>query len=198
MAGNLSMVLASPLLFYLYSQGAVGTTIAAIALHAVLMALVGAPLPAYMAEGFPAAVRYSAVAVGYNIVTAVFGGTAPLVATAIVAANPSFFLGPALYLSGLAGLAALTLALTPRLLGGTRNYLDSEAAAAAAAATSAAESVGDEGEHDGGGEGDRVELLPVSMRGGASAPGPASSAHDDSDDDGNRDKDDDDGHRPLA
>lgn len=138
------MVVVAPLLFWLYHFGQVGPTTLGVALHAACMAFVGSPLPTWMVEGFPAHVRYSAVAIGYNIVTAIFGGTAPLVATAIVAANPAFYLGPALYVSGLALLATAVIGATPYVIG-TRNFLQEEGAAAG----------------EGAGTADDVELLPT-------------------------------------
>ena len=173
LAGTVGMTLLAPLIFWLYNFGSVGWSSVAIAIQATLMAFVGSPLPTWMVEGFPAHVRYSAVAIGYNIVTAIFGGTAPLIATAIVAANPSFFLGPALYLSALAATAAAVIFITPRVLG-TRNHLDEDGAALAnfAAGASASE--------------DGMELLtPTGDAAGATpAPAPQDDIADDAGEDG--------------
>ena len=45
--------------------------------------LMQAPMCAWMIESFPVAVRYSAVAIGYNGAHALIGGTILLVATAL-------------------------------------------------------------------------------------------------------------------
>jgi MHS family proline/betaine transporter-like MFS transporter len=60
------------------------------------------------AELFPTRVRYSGAAVGYNVAYAMFGGTAPFVAAALVAAT-GVKLSPAFYLIGigLIGLVAM-------------------------------------------------------------------------------------------
>ena len=125
LAGTVALTLMLPPLFWLYNFGRVDTTALGVALMALFMAFVGSPLPTWMVEGFPAHVRYSAIAIGFNIVTAVFGGTAPLIATAIVAASPAFIYGPALYLSSLALAASVVIFIAPRVIG-TRNHLDED------------------------------------------------------------------------
>ncbi len=63
-----------------------------------------------MAQGqlFPARVRYSGASLGYNVAYAIFGGSAPYVAAALVAAS-GLKLMPAFYLIviGLLGLIAM-------------------------------------------------------------------------------------------
>mmetsp|Transcript_12063 Transcript_12063/g.16031 ORF Transcript_12063/g.16031 Transcript_12063/m.16031 type:complete len:473 (-) Transcript_12063:45-1463(-) len=54
------------------------------------------PLSAWLCEIFPSATRFTAVALGYNMAQATFGGTAPLVLTAITqvdSTESNFFLG---------------------------------------------------------------------------------------------------------
>lgn len=71
---------------------------------AVIMAAVGGPLPAAMAELFPTRNRYSGIAIGYNIALAVFGGMAPLFCTWMVTSS-SNRMAPAFWLIGLAVLS---------------------------------------------------------------------------------------------
>jgi MHS family proline/betaine transporter-like MFS transporter len=59
--------------------------------------MVFGPFGAMMVELFPARIRMSALSIGYNIGFAVFGGTAPFVATYLIETTgnklaPSFYL----------------------------------------------------------------------------------------------------------
>lgn len=96
--------------FWLIGQGTVLTTILGLALLAVGHVQLIGPLAATLPAMFPTKVRYAAFSVGYNISTAVFGGTAPLVNDAVVTnTGNSYF--PAFYLMG-----AALIALVPILL----------------------------------------------------------------------------------
>lgn len=64
---------------------------------AVLVAAYRSVMPAVMAEAFPASLRCSAVSVAYNVPTALFGGTAPMVAAFLINRehddfSPAYFL----------------------------------------------------------------------------------------------------------
>jgi MHS family proline/betaine transporter-like MFS transporter len=64
---------------------------------AVLLCLTYAPIPAELVELFDTNIRYSAMALPYNVSNAVFGGTAPLAATYLISItnnllSPSFYL----------------------------------------------------------------------------------------------------------
>jgi MHS family proline/betaine transporter-like MFS transporter len=64
---------------------------------AVGLSMVFGPFGAMMIELFPAKVRMSAVSIGYNIGFAVFGGTAPFIATYLIdvtgsKVSPSYYL----------------------------------------------------------------------------------------------------------
>jgi len=98
-------VLAVPL-FRLAATGSAGAALFAQLVFAVLMAGVSGPLPAAMMELFPARLRQSGVSLGYNISVAMFGGTAPLMATLLITRTASP-IAPACYLVFLAGLSAL-------------------------------------------------------------------------------------------
>jgi MFS transporter, MHS family, proline/betaine transporter len=58
-------------------------------------------IPATLAEMFPAAMRCSGVAIGYNLTLGVIGGTAPMVSTWLVEATGDIA-APAYYLMALA------------------------------------------------------------------------------------------------
>lgn len=77
-----------------------------------------------LCETFPTAVRYTASAVTYNVAYALFGGTAPFVATWLIAATGDR-LAPAFYITIIAALAFVVALLTPETaprgpLGGKR------------------------------------------------------------------------------
>eukprot|EP00658_Telonema_sp_P-2_P025583 TRINITY_DN20300_c0_g1_i1.p2 TRINITY_DN20300_c0_g1~~TRINITY_DN20300_c0_g1_i1.p2 ORF type:complete len:122 (-),score=23.13 TRINITY_DN20300_c0_g1_i1:131-496(-) len=86
----------------------------------------GACLPTWMVESFPVHVRYTAVSTGYNVAQMMFGGTAPLIHTALTKTNAGMDLWPSgLMLSGFGGFALVGLYVHFRANGNT-NYLDSE------------------------------------------------------------------------
>ncbi|MDI2028579.1 MFS transporter [Saccharopolyspora sp. TS4A08] len=96
--------------FWLIGQGTVLTTILGLALLAIGHVQLIGPLAATLPAMFPTKVRYAAFSVGYNISTAAFGGTAPLINDAVVTnTGNSYF--PAFYLMG-----AALVALVPILL----------------------------------------------------------------------------------
>ena len=71
---------------------------------AVLIGLFLGAGPATMVEVFPARVRCSALAIGYNLCLGVLGGTTPLVATYLIARSHND-LSPAFYLMVAAALS---------------------------------------------------------------------------------------------
>lgn len=88
-----------------------GTLAAAIAAHACLAALEAVFVSASLAAGaelFATKVRSSGYSIGYNISVAVFGGTAPYVATGLVARTGNE-LAPAYYVIAAAIITLLTL-----------------------------------------------------------------------------------------
>ncbi|WP_051579600.1 MFS transporter [Pseudonocardia acaciae] len=110
-AGVGYVVLTYPV-FLLLAQRAFGAVLAAEVLIGLLFAVLGSVLPATLVELFPTQVRYSALSIGYNFSVAVFGGTAPFLATFLVAvtgsrASPSF-----LVIAG--GLVSLVIAFRMR------------------------------------------------------------------------------------
>lgn len=81
-----------------------------------------------LAELFPTAVRYTASAITYNVAYALFGGTAPFIATLLVALTGSEF-APAGYLTAVAAVSLGVTALLPETAGRPLNPSVPEAAA---------------------------------------------------------------------
>ncbi|QCU79257.1 MFS transporter [Citricoccus sp. SGAir0253] len=77
-----------------------------------LLTLNDGTLPSFLAEMFPTKVRYSGFAVSFNLSNAIFGGTAPLVATWLIATSGSD-LAPSWYLMAAAALSFVAVALAP-------------------------------------------------------------------------------------
>lgn len=105
-------VVAYPL-FHLVDHGSFGGALAAQGIFAVLLGLATGPAPAAMVELFPARLRYTGVAVGYNLSLSLFGGTAPLVATWLVQRSGQVTT-PAYYLDALALATAAAAYFLPR------------------------------------------------------------------------------------
>jgi MHS family proline/betaine transporter-like MFS transporter len=78
----------------------------------VLMSCYLGPFFAAVVTLFPTAQRYTGLSVGYNIAAALFGGTAPLIATLLIQWSGNI-LSPSLYLS-LCALISLSVILTLR------------------------------------------------------------------------------------
>ena len=88
--------------------------IAAQVLLTLLVACYMGPFFAAVADLFPTPQRYTGLSVGYNIGAALFGGTAPLVATLLIEWSGNV-LAPAFYLSFCATVSlAVTLTLRNR------------------------------------------------------------------------------------
>ncbi|HYL49001.1 MAG TPA: MFS transporter [Stellaceae bacterium] len=85
--------------------GIAGFATAQIAFGALLALVMGTD-PAMLAEQFPREYRMSAYSVAFNLGLGIAGGTAPAVATALIAVS-GFTLAPALYLMAAAGAAVV-------------------------------------------------------------------------------------------
>jgi len=84
-------------LFIVLTKGHALYDLLAQIVFAVGLAMVFGPFGAMMVELFPARIRMSAVSIGYNVGFAVFGGTAPFVATYLIdltgnKLSPSYYL----------------------------------------------------------------------------------------------------------
>jgi len=95
-------------LFVWIDSGTVVATAVALSVFALINGGIQGAMPVAMADLFPARLRYSAMAIGYNITLAIFGGTAPLIATWLIKKTGSLA-APAWYL---VAIAAITFAVT--------------------------------------------------------------------------------------
>jgi MFS transporter, MHS family, proline/betaine transporter len=97
LTGAMGLGLLSYPLFKLLGHDTVGFILAGQLVFALLLSIYLGPMPATLVELFPARERYSGLSIGYNLSLALFGGTAPLVATFLIretgnAMAPSFYL----------------------------------------------------------------------------------------------------------
>ena len=77
------LILSIPLFFVLTHDSVIPVMMAGLGMLMLLMLYTG-PVVAAIGEQFPSAARYSALAVGYNLGSAILGGTAPLIAAATI------------------------------------------------------------------------------------------------------------------
>lgn len=103
-AGILFALLSVPVFLLFGISGFIGVTLLQLGLG-LMLSLNDSSLPCYLSELFPAQVRYSGFAFSFNSANALFGGTAPLVATTLIHLSDSNA-APAWYLAA-AGLIAL-------------------------------------------------------------------------------------------
>ena len=95
--GSLLIVLLSLPLFLLMSQQSTVLLILGQMLFCLIFCVIEATMPKIMAEQFPSKCRFSGTAISYNIATSLFGGTAPLVCTLLIAKTKMFIM-PGFYL----------------------------------------------------------------------------------------------------
>ena len=69
-------------------------------------------LPSFLAEMFPTEIRYSGFAVSFNLSNALFGGTAPFMATLLIGLTPTTW-PPAWYLVAAAVVSLIAVAASP-------------------------------------------------------------------------------------
>ncbi len=100
-------------LFTWIDGGSMTATAVALTIFALVNGLLQGAMPAAMADLFPTRLRYSAMAIGYNITLALFGGTAPLVATWMIKTTGNLA-APAFYLVATAAITfVVTLTIRP-------------------------------------------------------------------------------------
>jgi MFS transporter, MHS family, proline/betaine transporter len=110
--GAAGLALLSYPLFLWLTSGYVPLMIAAHILLTVLVSCYMGPFFAAIAELFPTRQRYTGLSVGYNVASALFGGTAPLLATVLIEWSGNI-LAPSFYLS-LCAAVSLAVAVTLR------------------------------------------------------------------------------------
>lgn len=96
--------------FYLLESGSFAVVILVQVALGAMLSLNDGTLPSFLAEMFPTRVRYSGFAVSFNLSNALFGGTAPFVATLLIGATGSN-LAPAWYLMAAAVVALVCVCL---------------------------------------------------------------------------------------
>jgi MHS family proline/betaine transporter-like MFS transporter len=106
--GTLGIGMVAYPLFQWIDTGAAAAATVALTIFAVLNGLLQGAVPVAMTQLFPPRLRYSATAIGYNVTLALFGGTAPLVATWMIKKTGNLT-APAWYL---VAAAAITLVVT--------------------------------------------------------------------------------------
>lgn len=95
--GAIAFIIFSHPLFLLLNNATFASVLTAQICFAALVAFAYAAVPATLVELFKTNVRYTALSLPYNLANAIFGGTAPLVATYLIAKTknplaPSFYL----------------------------------------------------------------------------------------------------------
>lgn len=103
-------------LFQLLSLGGVAFAVLAQTLLGAILAGNDGVLATFLSEMFPTAVRYSSFALSFNLGNAVFGGTAPFVATYLISLTGTDF-APGFYLMAAAVVAFLALLFTAETAG---------------------------------------------------------------------------------
>ncbi|MEB8337749.1 MFS transporter [Streptomyces endophyticus] len=110
-----SLVLSVPAV-WLIGQGSTAATVAGVAVLGLLLVMLQASVASTLPALFPAHVRYSAFAIGYNCATSLFGGTAPLAITALIASTGDHLV-PGYYMAAAALLALVPLIRMPETAG---------------------------------------------------------------------------------
>ncbi len=102
--------------YQLAARGTFGGAFAAQILLAVGAVTANVVTAVLLCEVFPTRVRYTASAVTYNVAYAIFGGTAPFVATWLIETTDNR-LAPAIYITAIAAVAFIVALLTPETSG---------------------------------------------------------------------------------
>ncbi|TWI35241.1 MFS transporter [Paracoccus sulfuroxidans] len=108
-ASVLFILLTLPL-FRLLDGASFATIVAVQIAFGILLTVNDGTLPCFLTEIFPTKVRYSGFAFSFNTANAIFGGTAPFVATWLIGVTGSK-LAPAWYLVAIAVVALIAMAL---------------------------------------------------------------------------------------
>ncbi|MFI0468881.1 MFS transporter [Saccharopolyspora sp. 5N102] len=121
--GSVALIVLSFPAFLLIGVGSVAAVLGGLLIIGLTLVCFSSTMPSTLPALFPTEIRYGAVSVGFNIAVALFGGTTPLVAEALVAATgmksvPAFLLVAA----GAVGLVAVFFTREParRALPGAR------------------------------------------------------------------------------
>ncbi|MCC5672816.1 MFS transporter [Kocuria rhizophila] len=111
MAASVCFVLLTVPLFLLLDEGSFLVVLLVQVVLGAMLTLNDGTLPSFLAEQFPTRIRYSGFAVSFNLSNAIFGGTAPFMATLLISAFHSQ-LAPAWYLMAAAAVSFVAVALS--------------------------------------------------------------------------------------
>ena len=111
LAAGICFILFTVPLFMLLDQGTFAVVLLVQVLLGAMLTLNDGTLPSFLAEQFPTRIRYSGFAVSFNLSNAVFGGSAPFMATLLISAFDSD-LAPAWYLMVAAAVSLVAVAFS--------------------------------------------------------------------------------------
>ncbi|GAA4117157.1 MFS transporter [Enteractinococcus coprophilus] len=112
MSASVLFILLTVPAFLLLGTGSVVVILLVQVLLGAMLTLNDGSLASFLAESFPTRVRYSGFAVSFNVGNAIFGGTAPAIATLLIASTGSA-IAPGWYLMGAAVIALIAVWLSP-------------------------------------------------------------------------------------
>jgi MHS family proline/betaine transporter-like MFS transporter len=112
LGGAIGYAVLSHPLFVGMTDGSYASALTGGLLFAFCISLPSGCMAATMIELFPTRTRYTGVAIGYNVAQALLGGTAPLVATALIDASGNE-IAPAWYLIVAAMVTGVTACFIP-------------------------------------------------------------------------------------
>jgi metabolite-proton symporter len=110
-AGTLGVIVFSMPYFFLLSKKSILLLTIAVMIGYALWSVITAVLGTMFSEMFSAEVRYTGISVGYQLGAAIFGGTAPLIATSLVAAFHGSWVPAAIYLMLLGVMSLICVSL---------------------------------------------------------------------------------------
>jgi len=109
--GGISTFLLSPILFSIITLGNRYAAFFAQTCLGICLTLWGAPTSAWLVESFPAHIRLTSVAIGYNMAQATIGGASPALATYMV--DTVGEVSPGFYISAMSLLSLIGLIISP-------------------------------------------------------------------------------------
>lgn len=89
--GAILMMLAIVPLFFLMGIKTYATILIAQIILGIIVGIYVAPIPAVLVELFPTSIRYTGMALSYNLAAAIFGGTAPMVCEWLIGLTGTYF-----------------------------------------------------------------------------------------------------------
>lgn len=112
MSASVLFILLTVPAFMLLGTGSIIVIVLVQILLGAMLTLNDGSLASFLAENFPTRVRYSGFAVSFNVGNAIFGGTAPAIATLLIATTGSA-IAPGWYLMVAAVIALVAVWLSP-------------------------------------------------------------------------------------